>query len=84
MDDLEKLLDVPFTFSQWCRAGLSEYLPSGKCNCHRCRTSRGEEVTAETNALAKHEAGIADEKYDDWMRGFLAECRKARNENEAV
>lgn len=60
MDDLEKILDVPFTFSIHCRSG---YL-GDKCNCWRCRQKRNEEVTDETNALAKKEAKEIDKEID--------------------
>jgi hypothetical protein len=63
-NDLEKLLHVPFTFSRWCRTGLAKYLPSGICNCRRCRTERGEPVTDVTDQLAEQEAKIADEKFE--------------------
>lgn len=78
--ELEKALNVPFTFSQWCRSGLANYLPSGKCNCWRCLAERGEEATEETNALAEREAKVADEKYNAWISDFLAQSRKARIE----
>lgn len=59
--ELEKIFDVPFTFSQWCRSGL---LPEGTCQCWRCRQGRGEPVSEETNRIAKEQAQAADAAVD--------------------
>jgi len=55
MNDLDKIFDVPFTFSKNCRSGLLE-----KCGCWRCRQSRGEEVSEKTEKQAATEAKKAD------------------------
>ncbi len=47
-DELDRFFDVPFTFSVNCCSGLVE-----RCECWRCRRSRGEPVTEETEAMAK-------------------------------
>jgi hypothetical protein len=70
MDELEKILDVPFTFSANCRSGLL-----ARCECRRCRKTRGEPVTEETEALAKAQAKVADEEQSKKMSAFLAEWR---------
>jgi len=58
--ELLKILSIPFSFSPNCRSGLSSYIPGGKCNCSRCRKSRGEDVTIETEKLAKKQAENID------------------------
>jgi len=69
--DLEKIFDVPFTFSANCRSGLLE-----RCECWRCRKSRNEEVTEETEKNAKIQASIADE---DFRKRTAAILRQSRN-----
>ena len=74
-DILPFLANQPVTFSAHCRSGLTDYLPEGKCNCWRCRKSRGEPVSNETNALAAAQAQIADVKWRERMQEWCAKMR---------
>lgn len=62
--DIFEIFNTPFTFSPNCRSGLVNYIPGGNCNCGRCRKSRGEEVTEQTEQLAKEQAEAADKAYE--------------------
>lgn len=53
---MDTILNVPITFSQWCRCGVM-FTP---CDCWRCRGARGEPVTPETNARAEAVAKRVD------------------------
>jgi hypothetical protein len=68
MKDFEELLDVPFTFSKNCRSGLL-----AKCECWRCKQSRGEEVTADSESLAEIQAKQADEEFAAKNKRFFEE-----------
>jgi len=57
---LKTIFNVPFTFSSNCRSGLVSFIPGKKCNCERCRKTRGEDVTEESKKLAGEQAVKAD------------------------
>ena len=64
----ELLKGCNVTFSQYCRSGLLE-----RCECWRCRESRGEPVTSESNTLAERQSREADTKQRLAVRAALAE-----------
>lgn len=70
-DDLEKVLDVPYTFSLYCRSGFLEH-----CECWRCRQERNEDVTATSESLSKQQAEEIDRQHDKKMSDFLRSCKR--------
>jgi hypothetical protein len=60
--------DLKITFSKHCRSGL---LPAGTCQCWRCRKSRGEEATEETELIAEAEAAVADASFKSQMKKYM-------------
>lgn len=67
MDELNRLLDVPFTFSRWCVSGLTPtYAP--RCECWRCREERGE---SRDEVLAEKVSREARKGWDQWMAEFV-------------
>ena len=72
-EELEKALNVPFTFSKNCASGLLE-----RCECWRCRHQRSEPVTEETEALAAKQSEEAKEAFHQRTLEFLKRCRNDR------
>lgn len=70
------LCGEPVTFSPNCRSGLLTV-----CDCKRCRTSRGEPVTAETEAKAATAAAEADRKQARAERRSRCESQRWRRRN---
>jgi len=67
MSNLEQLFDnAVITFSKNCVSGLVDH-----CECWRCRESRGEIVTEETEAQAAQVASRERKKLDNLMRKFM-------------
>jgi hypothetical protein len=73
---LLKEANVEVTFSINCRTG---YFGQDGCNCWRCRKSRGEEATEETEKLAAAEAAKADAIYQAWQREWFRKNRIVPN-----
>lgn len=77
-DGLQALRDVfkgvKVTFSKNCRSGLLAV-----CQCWRCRKSRNEPVTEESEKLAAEQAEIADvverERRRKWFKDHYADAR---------
>lgn len=67
------------TFSINCRSGL---LPSGTCQCWRCKGERGEEATAESEVVAALRAVEADARFRVQMRDLIAATKFERCEND--
>lgn len=69
--DLEKLFDVPFTFSKNCVSGIVNHLPPGsRCECWRCRKERGEPVDEASEQLAEQQRKVAKAAFNQSMREF--------------
>ena len=67
---------VKITFSQYCRSGLL-----ARCECWRCRESRSEPVTPESNALSERQADEADAKHRLAMKEWLSRSRATGDES---
>lgn len=68
------------TFSKNCASGL---LGGNRCNCWRCRKTRGEPVTEETEALAANESAEAQQKQREEIREFLKRQREPKRTGHA-
>lgn len=62
-----------FTFSKSCRSAYEGGAWLDKCQCWRCRESRGEERTPESDARAATDAMMIDElqrrQCEEFLRG---------------
>ena len=69
--------EVTMTFSKWCCSGLVPKYAE-RCECSRCRTQRGEKVTAESEALSEEISKRSRQAFYDNTDKFLKESRERR------
>jgi hypothetical protein len=85
VDILKTLKGVRMTFSANCCTGIIYLLgPDARCECWRCRQKRGEDVTEETEAIARKLSRQAQAAQRKSVREWLRKHEAARGAADAT